>query len=271
VGSEGVLAARLVEKLENWAPLHWAEDWDNVGLLLGDEAGRVRKVLVALDATQAVVNEAVAGGYDFLICHHPPIHDPLKKITAANPLGRKIMALLHAGIGLYCMHTNLDKASGGVNDCLFERLGLQEASPLIDSHNNCPGLGLVGVLPEAMTLTDFALHAKKALALSHIRYVGDGDKKIQKLGICGGDASHSRYWMAAREKNCDAFVTGDLRYHGSLDAFETGMALVDITHYAGEIWIVDAIAGRLRHEAAQDGLDIIIEASKIDGQIFCHS
>ncbi|MCL2189523.1 MAG: Nif3-like dinuclear metal center hexameric protein [Defluviitaleaceae bacterium] len=258
-----VTAGRIIEVLENWAPRQWAEEWDNVGLLLGDPTQPVTKVLVALDATDAVIKEALAGGYDFLITHHPLIHDPLKKITTETVTGRKLLALARAGVGLYAAHTNLDKAPDGVNDCLFRRLHLKDASPLVGETDEHQGIGLVGLLAAPMPLADFAEQVKADLRLSGIRYAGDGGTIIKKAGLCGGDASHAQYWKAAQEKGCDVFITGDLRYHGVHDAVEAGITLVDISHYAGEVWIVDAIVARLKDFAP-------VFPSKTDGQIFSH-
>jgi len=255
--------AEIIAILEKWAPTYWAEDWDNVGLLLGDTSRDVRKVLVSLDVTEAVVNEACAGGYDFIICHHPLIHDPLKKITNETATGRKIIKLLSSGIGLYCAHTNIDKAPGGVNDCLFERLGLRDPEPLIECECGCPSLGLTGFLQNPLKLSDLLSYIKGKLNLQNIRFAGDANTLVTKVGICGGDASHSRYWKAALEKNCQVFITGDLRHHGAQEAIEAGIALIDISHYAGEIGIVDAIVNLLNEH-------ILIEASQSEAQIFSH-
>ncbi|MCL1877310.1 MAG: Nif3-like dinuclear metal center hexameric protein, partial [Defluviitaleaceae bacterium] len=129
-------AEKIAKIINEWSPECCAEEWDNVGLLIGDAAQPVRKVLVALDATEAVIGEAVAGNFDFIITHHPLIYDPLKKITSADPTGRKILTLIRNNIGLYCAHTNLDKAPGGVNDCLAEKLSLNKITPLIPETQN---------------------------------------------------------------------------------------------------------------------------------------
>lgn len=265
-------AAWLIDTMQEWAPLHWAEEWDNVGLLLGDTSQDVKKVLVALDATDAVVREALHESYDFIICHHPLIYDPLKKITSETVQGRKLLTLLRAGIGLYCAHTNLDKAPGGVNDCLFAKLNFcEDIAPLVDGDSDIPGLGLVTDLPAPMPLSDFVLHVKNSLSLADIRYSGNPEAIVRRVGLCAGDASNPRYWQAALEKDCDAFITGDIRYHGAQDAREAGMALVDISHYAGEAFVIEAIVRRLREAAKAAGREIIIEATKTDGQIFYHS
>ena len=272
----------LINEMETWAPTHWAEDWDNVGLLLGDPTRNANKVLVALDATEAVVHEAVTGGYDFLLTHHPLIHDPLKKITTATPQGRKILTLIQSGINLYCAHTNLDKAANGVNDCLLSAMDGCEASseggifaqdgrePLVDGICDTPGLGWVVDLNTPIMLKNFAALLKKFLKLDDIRFSGDATAMVHKVGLCGGDASHPQYWRAAHAKGCDVFVTGDMRYHNAVDAVEAGISIVDITHYAGEVLIVETIVQRLRSAAAQANIDIAIHATQTNGQAFFH-
>ncbi|MCL2388581.1 MAG: Nif3-like dinuclear metal center hexameric protein [Defluviitaleaceae bacterium] len=276
-----VTAEWIVKQFEEWAPTHLAEEWDNVGLLIGDETQPVRKALVALDATEGVIQEAISGGYDFIICHHPLVYNPIKRVTTADSVGRKIIALLKNGIGCFCAHTNLDKAIGGVNDCLAEKIGLQDLTPLIPEttfviprfpedeiqnhidtskfpvtlikpHSVC-GIGRVGELPNELTLTQLAEHVKTVLNLDVIRYSGDAGKIVKKIGICGGDGSGERYVNAAIGQKCDAYITGDLRYHGVQDALESGIGLLDITHYGGEVLVVDAIVSRLRNAADSAG------------------
>jgi len=220
-------------------------------------------VLVALDATQAVVNEAVAGGYDFLVTHHPLIYSPLKKITSADSTGKKILALIENKIGYYAAHTNLDKAMGGVNDCIAEKIGLVDTVPLVpdgDLEMEEIGIGRVAALQET-TLGELAERVKAALGLASVRVCGDIRKKIKKAAVCGGDGSGSRYIEAAIKNACDVYITGDLRYHAVQEALEQGLAFIDITHYGGEAIIVEEIVSRLkRHVAAV--------ASSIDGQVF---
>jgi len=286
-----ITAEWIIRQFDEWAPQACAEDWDNVGLLIGDAAQPVKKILVALDATEEVINEAISGGFDFIISHHPLVYNPIKRITSVDSTGRKIIALIKNGIGCFCAHTNLDKAIGGVNDCLAEKIGLGNLTPLIycersqisasandkstlnsavqkfdavrgltEGVDNL-GIGRVGFLSEKMTLSQLAEHVKTALNLPSLRYSGDTNKLIKKIGICGGDGSGSRYIDAAIKQNCDVYITGDLRYHCVQEALETGIAFLDITHYGGEIPIVDEIVSRLKNH-------IEIFPSSIDGQVF---
>jgi len=284
-------AEKIMQIFEEWAPATLAEEWDNVGLLIGDVSRTINKVLVALDATEAVIDEAVKGGFDFLVVHHPLVYNPVKRITTADSVGKKILALVENKIGCFCAHTNLDKASGGVSDLLAQKIGLHDIAPLIPESHEVQGLehnaqdalllppveiaerfsstsqigiGRVGFLLEEKSLTALAADIKAALQLSTVRISGDGDKKIKKIGLCGGDGSGSRYMEAAIAAKCDLYITGDLRYHAVQEALERGIAFVDITHYGGEVLVIDAIVSRLRD--AVPGLKIF--PSSIDAQVF---
>lgn len=252
-----VTAQWIIEQFEAWAPANTAEEWDNVGLLIGDAAQPVEKILVALDATEEVIKEAVTGGFDFIITHHPLVYNPIKSITTADRTGRKIISLIKNGIGCFCAHTNLDKAQGGVNDCLAEKIGLSGLSPLEDES----GLGRVGELTDEISLSYLAGRVKTALGLDAVRFAGDPGKSIKKIAICGGDGSGSRYVNAAIAKNCDVYITGDLRYHIVQESLEQNLAFIDVTHYASENPVINAIVSCLKG-------DVEVFASNINGQVF---
>jgi dinuclear metal center YbgI/SA1388 family protein len=240
--------------MESWANPALAEEWDNIGLLIGDANQDVERVLVALDATEAVVTEAVNNKYDFIITHHPLIYNPLKRITVHDPTGNKILRLIRHNIGLYCSHTNLDIATGGVNDILFDALSLQRREPLMES-----GLGRTGYVTKPMTLEKLTEYVKEKLSLPDARYAGQPSTLIHKVGLCAGDAAGNRYFQTAAEKNCDVYITGDLRYHGIVEALERGLTLIEITHYASEAPIVEAIVSRLVSEASADNVNLLIK------------
>jgi len=257
----------IIDEMEAWAPTSWAEDFDNVGLLLGDISQVVKKILVALDATEDVVQEAISGNYDIIITHHPLTYSPIKRITACDPIGRKLLILAKSNISLYAAHTNLDKAPGGVNDCLAEKLGIVNTAPMAnDATNNDIGIGRTGELPDETTLGELASHVKKALGLQNIRYSGNLSTKIKKVAICGG--SGMSFWQSARDAKCDVYITGDVKYGDALCVLDAGLCILDITHFSGEDVIIEAIVERLRKRAAQSGLEVEINPTSINGQIF---
>jgi dinuclear metal center YbgI/SA1388 family protein len=249
-----VKAEWVIQKMENWAPLDLAEEWDNPGLLIGDSAQDVRRILVALDASESVISETLRGKYDLLITHHPLIYNPLKRIISQDPTGSKIIRLIQNKTGLYCAHTNLDIAEGGVNDILFDILELNKKENLMESE-----LGRVGYTAAPMKLMDFADYIKNKLNISDVRFFGEPSKIIHKIGLCAGDAAGQRYVRAALQKNCDVYITGDLRYHGIMEALEQNLSLIDISHYGSEVPIVSAIAKYLMDEAEKEKLHLITD------------
>ena len=124
----------IMDAMDRLAPRYLAENWDNVGLLLGSPAQSITKILVTLDVTQAVADQAVRDGIDLIITHHPVIFKAVKNIRTDLPQGKLLASLLKANIAVYAAHTNLDSAAGGVNDILTQKLQLEDTKPLAVSH-----------------------------------------------------------------------------------------------------------------------------------------
>ena len=253
----------IIDEMESWAPTTWAEKWDNVGLLIGDISQKINKVLVALDATDDVINEAIEGNYNCIITHHPLLFTPVKRITSEDTTGRKILKLIKHNICLYAAHTNLDAAPDGVNDVLAEKLDIKNIRPMIpDALNPAIGAGRIGTLENEITLAELIEHVKTALNLKEARYTSDLNKKIKKVAICGG--SGMGYWHGAVD--CDVYITGDVKYSDALKALETGLSIVDITHYSGEAIIIEAIVNRLRKKAKHNKISLEINPTSVNGQ-----
>lgn len=212
------------------APGQLAMEGDNVGLLLGRPDREVSKILVALDVTGAVAEEAVGRGANLIVAHHPVMNcawSPVQSIRDDRPQGRLLLRLLESGIGTICMHTNLDRAEGGVNDALAARLGLEQVEKLPGGDD----VLRVGVLPEEMALPALLERVKGALGPNGIRYA-DGGKPIRRVAVGGGACGG--YLWAASENGCDAFVTSDLKYNQFLDALDLGLTVLDAGHFPTE-------------------------------------
>ena len=173
-----------IEKyLFHWAPRELAMDWDNVGLLVGDGAAEVRRVLVALDITEAVAAEAVSIGADLIVAHHPLMNcawHKVQHVTTDDAQGRIITTLLRNGISAICMHTNLDAAEGGVNDALAEKLGLNDTKALTEEK-----IGRVGMLKCEKPLVEFIQDVIKYLGCNGLRYTDCG-KPVHRVAVGGG-------------------------------------------------------------------------------------
>ena len=222
-------AAELEQSLFALAPREGAAEWDNVGLLVGDPARSVSKILVALDITQAVAEEAVALGCDAIVAHHPVMNCrwlPVQTLRQDDPQGRLLRLLVTTDMAAVCMHTNLDTAVGGVNDALAEALELIDPGPLC-----ADGLGRVGSLKEPMELGDFAAFVREKLGCSALRYA-DAGRKVYRVAVGGGACGDLE--QAAIAAGCDTFVTSDIKYHQFLDAPGHGINLIDAGHFPTE-------------------------------------
>ena len=231
---------------EQIIPSYMKLDFDNVGMLVGFCSAEVGKVLTALDITDAVIDEAIEIGAQLIVSHHPLIFDPLKRITDYDAKGRKIIRLIQNGISAICLHTNLDSAEGGVNDCLMESLG-GHVTGLLDPHGTHPdgrpyGVSRVGELPVPVEFHDFLARTKQRLNSNGLRYV-DGGRPVYRLACCGG-AGGSDMWKAAAA-GCDTYVTADLKYDHFLSAKELGLNLIDADHFCTENPIIPILRGQL--------------------------
>lgn len=222
-------AGELEAALYELAPRELAQSWDNVGLLVGDPDQQVESVLIALDITQAVVDEAAAKGCGAIVAHHPLMNcawSPVQNVRMDRPQGKLIATLLRSGISAICMHTNLDSAPDGVNDALAAALGLREVAPLGED-----GIGRIGVLEKEMSLAAFAAFVKDSLGAGGVRYA-DGGHPVYRVAVGGGACGE--YAALARDLGCDTFVTADLKYHDFQNAPGLGLNLLDAGHYPTE-------------------------------------
>ncbi len=228
-----MLACNLVEPIEAFAPVSMQEKWDNCGFVVGSPNERVSKALVALDCTEDVIDEAIEKGADIIITHHPLIFGGVKKISTDNWLGRIIYKAVKNNIVIYCAHTNMDKAAGGVSELMADKLGLQNLAVLTPD-----GFGLVGDLQESIGCEDFIKGVKEKFDVQNVRCSKPLDKKICRVAVCGG--SGKSFIAEAMKSGAQAYVTGDITYH---DFYcENGFMLVDIGHYSSEYKVVDLFA-----------------------------
>ena len=225
----------IEQALYELAPRELAAEWDNVGLLAGRRDREVHKVLVSLDVTAAVVEEARQWGAELIAAHHPVIFHPVKRVTDQDPAGEILLRLAEHGIAAVCMHTNLDAAQGGVNDALAAALQLEEAAPL----EGGGGIARTGRLPRPVSVPDFLFAVQEALGAGGLRCT-DGAKPISRVAV-GGGACGEFLWAAAAA-GCDAFVTADVKYNQFLDAAALGLTLVDAGHFPTEDVVCPVLA-----------------------------
>lgn len=234
--------------LDQKAPFNSQLGFDNSGFLVGHADQEVHRILVALDITERVVDEAAEIQADLIVSHHPVIWDGAKSVTNESILGRKLLALITNQIAAICAHTNLDAAKGGVNDSLASALGLIETEFLkvygTYEDGTAYGIEQIGTLPGgAVSLAEFAETVKANLNSNGVRYV-DAGRPVKKVAIGGGSCSSSMKDVFAA--GCDTFVTADVKYDGFLDAAAMGLNLIDAGHYPTENVVCPVLASWLR-------------------------
>ena len=235
-------------ELINWLRFEYpetaAEEWDNVGLLVGDDRKEIKRILVALDATESVVREAAEEKADMLITHHPMIFSGIKKINNYSDTGRKIMELIENRIVYYAMHTNYDiLGMAELSAGLLELADQEVLSETGAEGDRKQGFGRVGNLPRTMTLKECAAYVKKCNALSDVRVYGSLNRQVKRLAICTG--SGKSMIRDALISGADVYVTGDIDYHTAIDAMAEGLSIIDAGHYGTEYIFMDAMKNRL--------------------------
>ena len=229
--------------LDGIAPFDTAEGFDNVGLLIGDPAVAVSKVVFTLDLSEKTVDEAVAMGAELIITHHPVIFSPLRRINYAAPFGRMLVKLAGANISVIAAHTNWDKAPQGVGDTLANLLNLTEITALDDFVR-------LGVLEKPMTATAFAALMTEKLGFAP-RWYGDADRLLRKVAVAGG--SYGEGYELALNAGADAFVSGEVKHHEILDAVAQGLIIYDGGHHATEQPAMPVMQSLFAAACAQNG------------------
>ncbi len=236
--------------LQEFAPAHLAEDWDNVGLLVGDPSQEVAKIMTCLTVTPASAGEAVRERADLIVAHHPLPFRPLKRLTTESTPSRLLLELIGAGIAVYSPHTAFDSAAGGINQRLAEGLGLEGIAPLVANEQDAFGLGAgrCGTLEEDTGLMELAEKLKSFLSLDGLHVVGSRDRRIKRVAVACGAAGE--FLEPARRAGCDALVTGETSFHTCLEAEATDVALLLPGHYASERFAVEFLAEELSRQFA---------------------
>ena len=212
--------------------------FDNAGFQVGHADGEVHRALLALDVSNAAVEEALTISAELIISHHPLLFSPLKAVTDADPAQNRVLRLLENRIAVISMHTNLDIAEGGVNDDLIRLLGAEPEMPL-----DPDGCGRIGNLPVPVPLPDFLALCRDRLHVPALRYT-PGAKSVSRLAVMGGAGAESM--EEAVKHGCDTYVTADVKYHQFQRAAELGLTLIDADHFYTENPVIPVLAQTLR-------------------------
>lgn len=233
----------IAERIEQLAPKQLAEPWDNVGLMVGDEDQCVDTIYLTLDVTSSAVNEALRCGAQLIVSHHPLLFSPLKSVTEQGVTGSIVRSLIKNDISVYSAHTNLDKADGGMNDILCEKLGINDARAYFD--NECidssgkalDNIGRIGTLDTPTEMADFVDYVRNVLGCRAISYTGDLSDVVSTAAVCsgsGGDLIYNAYNAGA-----DVYITSEIKHHEAQLALELGINLIDAGHFETENIVCD--------------------------------
>lgn len=215
-------------------PTSYSCDWDRDGLEICPEDREVRKILVALDCTDEVIDKAIDGGFDVIMTHHPLFFGGIGNLTITNPVGERAVKLARAGISVMSFHTRLDALGGGVNDILASKIGLENVTAVGDE-----GIVRIGELCDEMDADAFARLVKFALGATCVTLSPCG-KKVKRVALIGGSGGDDI--GVARDFGADTFLTGELKYHQILSASEVGMNLICAGHFYTEYPVTEFLA-----------------------------
>jgi dinuclear metal center YbgI/SA1388 family protein len=256
----------IIRIMEEFAPKTLKEDFDNVGLMVGDRNKEVKKILLALDCTLDVIQEAKEKRVDLIITHHPLIFRKPSSITTDTLIGKKIIELIKNDISLYSSHTNLDSAENGLNETIVNILGYS-TNELIEvnkmARNDNEGLGRIVRLEDFIKLEDLIEDIKEKLNVKSLKVV-KGCEKVKNIAIING--SGSDFFEKAYKKGADCIITGDTTYHYASDYKELGVSIIDTGHFSSE-WIVFLQVINKLTDKLQD-IEILISTKSEDPYTF---
>ncbi len=231
----------IINVIEDFAPLNIQEEWDNSGLIVGSPNDEVSSILLALDCTPDLVDEAISHGVNMIITHHPLIFKGIKKINPEDPVGLSVIKAISAGISIYSAHTSIDKVIKGVSGAMAERLGLENIE-ILDDEGEGYGLGVVGELPQELYAKELITLVKEKFLLKTLKSSRPIEGKIKKLAMCGG--SGSSLISKAKASGAQAYISADMSYHHFVT--QDDFMIMDIGHYESEIEIVEVLYSLLK-------------------------
>ena len=233
----------IIDIVEDWAPIELAEDFDNVGLIIGDSKSDVKKALITLDTLEVVIEEAIENSCDLIISFHPIIFNGIKKINNQTYVERVVSKAIKNNINIYAIHTNLDNHPKGVSFQISKYLEMENTKILIPKDGFSGGMGMIGNLKEKLSEKELLVFVKSKMKTKTIKHSPFLNKKIRKLAVLGGSGSFAI--EEAIEAGADCFISADLKYHDYFKA-ENKILLLDIGHYESEQYTKELILNFLR-------------------------
>ena len=248
--------------IEEIAPAHLAEAWDNSGFQIRCAGKRqIRKILVSLEISENVISEAIGTGADMIVTHHPLLFRKTGAVDDNTVTGNYIIRLIQAGISVYSAHTSFDSARHGTNQYLAEKLGLKEIRPLLPAEEEGCGMGREGTYEERIPFDVFMKRLISVCDRNIYRIAGPVPESVSKVSLCTG--AGSEFIENAWKNGSDVYVTGDVKYHDGRDACERGICVVDAGHFGTENIFSENFSAQLREKNPGD-LDILVSRSDLN-------
>jgi GTP cyclohydrolase I len=259
--------SKVLDAIKKIAPEGLQEDWDNSGIQINVNPDKdVKKLLTCLEISDAVVAEAVRKGADMILTHHPLIFGKISRVDAEDVIGNQIVELIKHDISVYSSHTAFDSAAHGTNQYLAEQIGLEDVVPLIaaaDEYAGC-GMGRVGRYISPLDFSDFYKTLERVCGGkdgSEVRVAGKVPAKVAKVALCTG--AGAEFIDKAAALGCDAYITGDVKYHDARHADDIGLCVIDAGHYGTEVVFAKNMAAQLEHELGGT-LEILVSETNIN-------
>ena len=243
-------AREVAAMIESWAPLSIQESWDNAGFCVGSPDTKVKGVLLCLDVTAVILQEALDLGANMIISHHPLIFQGLKQLCEQNEVARIVTAAIKSNLVIYSAHTNADKVTTGVSGMMAGMLDLQEMDALSPD-----GFGMVGNLPVPQEVSPFLMQVKRIFHTPCLRFSQISLSMIQRVAVCGG--SGAALIPQAMERGADIFISGEFGYHHFFST-NGSMMIADIGHYESEI----SITQRFAHLLSEKNVNFAVHITK---------
>ena len=259
----------IVNSLNLEAPFSLAESWDNVGLLVGNLDQKVTSILIGLDPTNTLIDEALAIGANTIITHHPVIFRPLPVINTADPSGKLLEKALSNKLSIISCHTNLDSATDGVSDILASSLGLTALRPLLPNSNDdssTTGMGRIGTFTNPVTRDDFIDQVLKTLDMGAVQVAGEIPELIETVAVCGGSGSDLA--QTALTNGADVYLSAEIKHSTAIWAIENSFCIIDGTHYATEQPAVNLLATKLGEACDALEWNIVIKQTQTETHPF---
>lgn len=223
----------LLDFIETRVPLSQQEDYDNSGVQCGDVSNEITGVLVAIDTTEAVIDEAINKGCNLIVTHHPSLFRAIKRVTPEYYINRCIIKAIRHDIVIYSAHTSLDNDDEGVNVYWARQMGLRDIE-ILEPLSDAPmiGAGVIGNLPEPCTIEELLSKMKVFQPITHVAHSKVLKEQVRRIAYCGGSGNF--LLKTAAQAGADIFITGEAKYNDFYDAEEL-VTLMTIGHFESEL------------------------------------